>query len=84
MKIALSLDAWTSSNQYAFLVIISHYMTNKGQLGMSTVHMLDCLTHLFNALEELLIDFQELIGEHSGENMAKTVWETLKQYGLIR
>jgi hypothetical protein len=31
-------------------------------------------------LEELLIDFQELQGEHSGENMAEALWETLKQY----
>jgi hypothetical protein len=34
-------------------------------------------------LEELLIDFQELIGEHSGENMADAVWATLELYGLI-
>jgi hypothetical protein len=34
-------------------------------------------------VEELLIDFQELIGEHSGENMAEIVWKTLKDYGLI-
>ncbi|GLB44045.1 putative protein dimerization activity [Lyophyllum shimeji] len=34
-------------------------------------------------LEELLIDFRELVGEHSGENMAKVVWETLELYGLI-
>ena len=33
--------------------------------------------------EELLIDFRELIGEHSGENMAAALWETLTQYGLI-
>jgi hypothetical protein len=33
--------------------------------------------------EELLIDFRELAGEHSGENMAEAVWETLKQYDLI-
>jgi hypothetical protein len=38
---------------------------------------------LANILEELLIDFRELIGEHSGENMAEAVWETLKQYGLV-
>ena len=34
--------------------------------------------------EELLIDFQELTGEHSGENMAEAVWATLELYGLIR
>ena len=33
--------------------------------------------------EELLIDFRELSGEHSGENMAEVVWETLKRYDLI-
>lgn len=32
--------------------------------------------------EELLIDFRELVGEHSGENMAEAVWETLTQYGI--
>jgi hypothetical protein len=33
--------------------------------------------------EELLIDFRELIREHSGENMAEAVWATLELYGLI-
>ncbi|KAE9394425.1 hypothetical protein BT96DRAFT_750454, partial [Gymnopus androsaceus JB14] len=33
--------------------------------------------------EELLIDFHELIGEHSGDNIAEVVWVTLKKYGLI-
>ena len=32
-KIMLSLDAWTSSNQYAFLAIVAHYITNEGHLG---------------------------------------------------
>ena len=32
--------------------------------------------------EEALIDFQELIGEHSGENMAEAVWRTLKMYSI--
>ena len=32
--------------------------------------------------EELLIDFRELVGEHSGENMAEVIWEMLKQYGI--
>lgn len=32
--------------------------------------------------EELLIDFRELIGEHSGENMAHAVYETIKKYNL--
>ena len=33
-------------------------------------------------LEELLIDFQELIGQHSGENMAAVVWSTLETYDI--
>ncbi|KAF5310636.1 hypothetical protein D9619_008095 [Psilocybe cf. subviscida] len=33
-------------------------------------------------LEELLIDFQELVGEHSGENIAEAVWETLTYYQI--
>jgi hypothetical protein len=32
--------------------------------------------------EELLIDFCELIGKHSGENMAAVLWSTLELYGL--
>jgi hypothetical protein len=33
-------------------------------------------------LEELLIDFQELVGQHSGENMAAVVWSTLETYDI--
>ncbi|KAG9221990.1 hypothetical protein CCMSSC00406_0009198 [Pleurotus cornucopiae] len=58
--ITISLDAWTSPNQYAFLAIVAHYITNDGKLGDT-----------------------ELIGQHSGENMADAVWETLNRYGLI-
>ncbi len=32
--------------------------------------------------EELLIDFCELIGKHTGENMAEAVWEMLMLYAL--
>jgi len=35
-KVSLSLDAWTSSNQHAFLAIVAHYVTNDGQLGSSS------------------------------------------------
>ncbi len=37
---------------------------------------------LTGILEELLIDFRELEGAHSGENMAEVVWGTLTLYGL--
>ena len=32
--------------------------------------------------EELLIDFWELVGTHTGENMAHTVFETMELFGL--
>jgi hypothetical protein len=33
-------------------------------------------------IEELLIDFCELVGEHLGENMAQAVFETMELYRL--
>ena len=39
------------------------------------------MIHVYIVAEELLIDFRELIGEHSGENMAEAVWATT---GAIR
>jgi alpha-galactosidase len=35
-----------------------------------------------NYTDELLIDFRELSGEHSGENMAQALFDTLERYGL--
>ncbi|KAF5335031.1 hypothetical protein D9758_016187 [Tetrapyrgos nigripes] len=32
--VALSIDTWTLSNQYAFLAIATHYINEDGQLGM--------------------------------------------------
>jgi hypothetical protein len=32
--------------------------------------------------EELLIDFREMVGQHSGENMAEEVWSCIEMYGL--
>ena len=41
------------------------------------------IVHLLILLiEELLIDFRELIGTHSGENMVEAVWSTIVLYGL--
>ncbi|KAJ8456982.1 hypothetical protein ONZ45_g18499 [Pleurotus djamor] len=64
-KVSLSLDAWTSSNQYAFLAIVAHFVSNDG------------------ILEEILIDFQELIGAHTGANLAEVVWRTMTNFGLV-
>lgn len=42
-----------------------------------------CVPNLnFASTEELLIDFHEIIGEHSGMNLAEVVWNTLELYGL--
>ncbi|KAJ7926484.1 hypothetical protein B0H13DRAFT_1576822, partial [Mycena leptocephala] len=53
-----------SSNRYAFMAIIIHYIGNNGKL------------------EECLIDFRELVGAHSGENMALAVWETIEKFAI--
>ena len=46
-------------------------------------HLLSFLVVILSLVtEELLIDFRELLGEHSGENMAEAVWETLVMYGI--
>ncbi len=34
------------------------------------------------AIEELLIDFRELEGKHSGANMVEATWETLTCFGI--
>ncbi|PBK88105.1 hypothetical protein ARMGADRAFT_882063, partial [Armillaria gallica] len=33
--------------------------------------------------KEILIDFQELVSEHSGENIAEVIWGTLQKYSLV-
>ena len=71
---------WTSSNRYAFLAIVAHYITNEGECG--EFPMITCTTTTNIFLEELLIDFQELIGQHSGENMVSVVWSTLDMYNI--
>jgi hypothetical protein len=37
--------------------------------------MFNSVTHFMP--EETMIDFRELIGDHSGDNMAEAVWETM-------
>jgi hypothetical protein len=83
-KVSLSLDAWTLNNQYTFLAIAAHYVTNDGQLGsFFTLESEKIMIYIFSLAEELLINFQELIGQHSGENMAKAVWAMMELYSLI-
>ena len=46
-KISLSLDAWTSSNCYAFLAIVAHYITNEGKCGELSISFYIYLAHPF-------------------------------------
>ncbi|KAJ7890217.1 hypothetical protein B0H13DRAFT_2277135 [Mycena leptocephala] len=64
----------TSSNGYAFMAIVVHHIGNDGQLGVLTLAI---------TTEESLIDFCELIGQHSGENMTAAIWETVEMFGLL-
>ena len=59
-----------------------HYITNEWELGK--VVSVSMFHNTLNAiyLEELLIDFCELIREHSSTNLAPTVYETLSFFGL--
>lgn len=63
------------------MAIVAHYVTNEGEGGMFILLLLVVSFLRFNA-EELLIDFQELIGPHTGENMATVVWSTLEMFGI--
>lgn len=47
-KISISLDAWTSSNQYAFLAIVAHYINNDGQLGRYRSDVVSGLIHIIS------------------------------------
>ena len=76
---------WTSSNGYAFLAILARYVTNDWKLG--TLRYWSGIAYAILSLsllssEEVLIDFKELKGEHSGDNMADSVWETIKLYEI--
>lgn len=55
-------------------------MTQEGEAGTYLILWFEFILILFT--EELLIDFQELIGVHSGENMATAVWTTLETYNI--
>ncbi|KAF9012071.1 hypothetical protein BDQ17DRAFT_1195677, partial [Cyathus striatus] len=49
------------------------------------IAFLAIIAHYINndgKVEELLIGFQEISGQHAGNNMAGIVWNTLKTYGL--
>ena len=59
-----------------------------GEDTIDGIHEMFSVCILWNELMFVLTlsiqELRELQGEHSGENMAEAVWETLKQYDLIR
>jgi len=72
-KISLSLDTWTSSNGYAFLAIVAHYITNDGELGKN-IPMLP-LWHL-----KIFQRNSFWIYESSLENTLGRTWQ--RQFGI--
>ena len=56
-------------------------MTNDGHLRKLNFHTSQSV--LIIIIEELLIGFRELDGEHSGDNLAEVVWDTLTAFGLL-
>ncbi|KAJ7868054.1 hypothetical protein B0H14DRAFT_2346720 [Mycena olivaceomarginata] len=63
--------------------MVLHWVNNSGDLGET--QFTRCFRWLISLhyAEECLIDFAELVGSHSGENMADTVWTTLEKFGLL-
>lgn len=53
------------------------------QMTVSLVSVRIGLSTIIDAFsEELLIDFGEMKGSHTGENMGAAVWDTMERYGL--
>ena len=67
----------TAMHFWQLLLIISRMRGNVVSFQLVSIYI-----QLILSSEELLIDFQELQGEHSGENMAAVVWSTLEEYGI--
>ncbi|KAJ7033056.1 hypothetical protein C8F04DRAFT_958248 [Mycena alexandri] len=60
--------------------MVLHWVDNKGELRSSTIYFDS--DSVLTTTEECLIDFAELVSDHSGETMATTVWSTLCKYNL--
>ncbi len=63
-KLSLTLDCWTSKNQYSFLGITVHYI-DKNWVIIST-----------------LLDFVEVKGSHTGENLAHYLVNVVNDFGI--
>ncbi|KAJ3517257.1 hypothetical protein NLJ89_g623 [Agrocybe chaxingu] len=72
-------QAMFKENTSNFAISLDAWTSSNGHAFMAIV-----IHYISNTgkLEECLIDFRELIGEHSGDNMADSVWETIELYGL--
>jgi hypothetical protein len=64
--VAVSLDGWTSQNNYSVIAI-----------------NVSCLGPKFEVIKRC-IEFIEIEGSHSGENLAKIVGEALQKHGLLQ
>ena len=74
---------WTSSNDYAFLAIVDTTLIRMA-IWVFFFFLFLYMLYISNfaCVRRLLIDFCELVGEHSGKNMAEVVWESLVPYGI--
>jgi hypothetical protein len=60
-----------------------HWVSSEWKAGAELISLRRLRSYYLITLpEELLIDFVELKGEHSGENMAEAVWRCMEFYGL--
>ena len=79
-KILLLLDAWTSSNQHAFLAIVMYYVTNDGQLGSSLSSSIHSSTN-FSCLRGTPYWF---LWTSWWTLSREAVWQTMLLYGSVR
>lgn len=64
------------------MAIVAHYITKAGCLGKEVNRFIFNFSEPTFHTEELLIDFRELEGEHSGANLAEATWDTLARFGI--
>lgn len=70
--VTIVLEAWKSSNQYAFMAIVLHCVTEDWEVGEYICNLVHSSSQTVCA-EEILIDFREIVGQHSGEKQGAAV-----------
>jgi len=70
-KISITFDAWTSKSYDPYLAITAHYIDS--QKGDPYEWQ----------LKSKILGFEELLGRHSGENMATTISNVLDTYDMV-